>query len=86
MPEMLAYSCLCAVNTLWLAARAQGVGLGWVSILEPERVTSALDVPASWRLIAYLCLGYPAEEHLDPELERAGWQRRSGLDVRWLHR
>lgn len=86
MPEMLAYSCVCAVNTLWLAARAQGVGLGWVSILEPERVTSALDVPASWRLIAYLCLGYPAEEHLDPELERAGWQRRSGLDVRWLHR
>jgi 5,6-dimethylbenzimidazole synthase len=86
MPEMLAYSCVCAVNTLWLAARAHGVGLGWVSILEPERVTSALDVPASWRLIAYLCLGYPAEEHLDPELERAGWQSGTGLDVRWLHR
>jgi 5,6-dimethylbenzimidazole synthase len=86
MPEMLAYSCVCAVNTLWLAARARGVGLGWVSILEPEVVTTALDVPASWRLIAYLCMGYPAEEHLDPELERAGWQAGSGLDERWVRR
>jgi 5,6-dimethylbenzimidazole synthase len=86
MPEMLAYSCVCAVNTLWLAARVRGVGLGWVSILEPEVVTTALDVPASWRLIAYLCMGYPAEEHLDPELERAGWQAGSGLDERWVRR
>ncbi|WP_051242422.1 5,6-dimethylbenzimidazole synthase [Stappia stellulata] len=86
MPEMLAYSCVCAVNTLWLAARAQGVGLGWVSILEPETVADALDVPASWRLIAYLCMGYPAEEHLDPELERAGWQAGTGLDARWVRR
>lgn len=86
MPEMLAYSCVCAVNTLWLAARAHGVGLGWVSILEPEIVTRALDVPPSWRLIAYLCMGFPAEEHLDPELERAGWQAGTGLDARWVHR
>lgn len=74
MPEMLLYSVVGAVHTLWLAARARGVGLGWVSILEPDVVTRALDVPPHWRLVAYLCLGWPVEEHLDPELERAGWQ------------
>jgi 5,6-dimethylbenzimidazole synthase len=78
MPETLHYSVVGAIHTLWLAARAQGVGLGWVSILELEAVTGALDVPASWTLVAYLCLGRPVEEHLDPELERAGWQARAG--------
>jgi 5,6-dimethylbenzimidazole synthase len=77
MPEMLRYSAVGAVHTLWLAARAEGVGVGWVSILEPEIVTKALDVPESWTLIAYLCLGWPVEEHVDPELERAGWQARA---------
>jgi 5,6-dimethylbenzimidazole synthase len=76
MPETLAYSVVGAVQTLWLAARAFGLGVGWVSILEPEIVTKALDVPAGWKLIAYLCIGWPAEEHLDPELERHGWQQR----------
>ena len=73
---MLCYSVVGAVNTLWLAARAHGVGVGWVSILDPERVKTALDVPDDWTLIAYLCLGYPEEEHIDSELERRGWQRR----------
>ncbi|MCA1299296.1 5,6-dimethylbenzimidazole synthase [Stappia indica] len=86
MPEMLAYSAVCAINTLWLAARIHGVGVGWVSILEPDVVTGALDVPASWRLIAYLCLGYPVEVHRDPELERSGWQARRGLNERILRR
>jgi len=76
MPETLRYSVVGAIQTLWLAARAEGVGLGWVSILEPEVVTKALDVPRSWALVAYLCLGRPVEEHLDPELERVGWQAR----------
>lgn len=76
MPEMRRYSVVCAVFQLWLAARARGVGLGWVSILDPDRLTRDLDVPADWRLIAYLCLGYPAEDHDDPELERAGWETR----------
>jgi len=79
MPEMLKYSVVGAVNTLWLAARAQGLGMGWVSILDPEKIGQTLDVPAGWSLIAYLCIGYPEEEHLDPELERAGWQER--LDI-----
>ena len=68
-----------AVQTLWLAARAEGLGLGWVSILEPEIVARVLEVPESWALIAYLCIGLPMEEHLDPELDRHRWQQR--LDV-----
>lgn len=86
MPEMLRFSVVAAVNTLWLAARAEGIGVGWVSILEPEVVTRALDVPESWSLIAYLCLGRPVEEHLDPELERAGWQARADLSELVLRR
>lgn len=80
MPEMLPYSVVAAVNTLWLAARAAGVGVGWVSILHPEKVSTALDVPADWRLVAYLCLGRPEEEHRDPELVRAGWQDRAAIE------
>ncbi len=77
MPETLRYSVVGAVHTLWLAARAEGVGVGWVSILEPEVVTHVLEAPADWTLVAYLCLGWPVEEHIDPELERAGWQARA---------
>jgi 5,6-dimethylbenzimidazole synthase len=76
MPETLRYSVVGAIQTLWLAARAHGLGVGWVSILEPGTVTAALDVPLTWKLVAYLCIGWPAEEHLDPELERHGWQER----------
>lgn len=74
MPETLAYSVVGAVQCLWLAARARGIGLGWVSILDPCAVTDILAVPPGWHLIAYLCLGLPQEEHPDPELERHGWQ------------
>ena len=79
MPETLHYSVVGAIQTLWLAARAEGLGMGWISILEPEIVRDALDVPASWSLVAYLCIGRPVEEHLDPELERYRWQ--SKLDA-----
>ena len=79
MPEMLLYSVVAAVNTLWLAARAQGVGVGWVSILHPDRIAAILDVPKDWQLVAYLCIGYPEEEHLEPELVRAGWQDRADV-------
>jgi len=76
MPEMLSYSVVTAIHTFWLAARAIGLGVGWVSILEPEEVCKALDTPDDWVLVAYLCVGFPQEEHTDPELERVGWETR----------
>ena len=82
MPEMRAYSVVCAVMQLWLAARARGVGLGWVSILEPGVGRHALGTPPDWRLVAYLCLGWPEAEHDTAELERAGREARARLDRR----
>jgi 5,6-dimethylbenzimidazole synthase len=76
MPEMADYSVVAAISTLWLAARAEGIGVGWVSILDPAAVALALDVPRDWRLIGYLCIGYPQAEDDRPELERVGWERR----------
>ncbi len=76
MPQTLAYSVVMAIHTLWLAARAEGIGLGWVSILDPLAAAEALDVPADWVFIAYLCLGYPAQDEEVPELEREGWETR----------
>jgi 5,6-dimethylbenzimidazole synthase len=76
MPQTTAYSAVMAVYTLWLAARAQGLGLGWVSILDPAAVMAALDVPEAWAFIGYFCLGYPEGPHDAPELERAGWEHR----------
>ena len=79
MPGMLEYSVVGAVTTLWLAARARGLGMGWVSILDPDNIAEILEVETSWKLIAYLCIGTPQEEHLDPELVRAGWQKRADV-------
>lgn len=76
MPETTAYSAVMAVHTLWLAARAAGLGVGWVSILDPLAVTSALDVSSSWAFIGYFCLGYPQAETDMPELEQLGWEAR----------
>ena len=79
MPEMLDYSVVSMITTLWLAARAAGLGLGWVSILDPLAAARSLEVPENWKLIAYLCIGWPEEEHADPELVRHGWQERTSL-------
>lgn len=76
MPEMAEYSAVAAVCTMWLAARAEGVGMGWVSILDPARIAGILEVPPDWRFIGYFCLGYPLAESDSPELERAGWEKR----------
>ncbi len=78
MPETLDHSAVTAIHTLWLAARIEGVGVGWVSILEPQAVAALLDVPPDWHLIGYLCLGFPESEEPVPELEREGWQSRLG--------
>jgi len=76
MPETAAYSVVTAVAMMWLAARAEGIGMGWVSILEPSRMNEILDVPRAWQLIGYFCLGYPRIESDQPELERFGWEQR----------
>ena len=76
MPLTVDYSAVMAVHTLWLAARAEGIGLGWVSILDPDVVVAALEVPPDWAFIGYFCLGYPMEEDDTPALERAGWESR----------
>ena len=85
MPETLDYSVVTMISVLWLAARARGLGLGWVSILDPERIAADLGVPSRYKFIAYLCLGWPEEEHLAPELERSGWQERTPLGQYILH-
>lgn len=86
MPETLCYSTVSMVHTFWLAARAEGIGVGWVSILDAAHIGEILQVDAAWRLVAYLCVGYPEEEHIDPELERARWQARSPLTSRLFRR
>ncbi|BBF71096.1 5,6-dimethylbenzimidazole synthase [Sphingomonas bisphenolicum] len=86
MPEMLRYSTVLAIHNLWLAARVRGIGVGWVSILEPQAVSALLDVPAHWSLIALLCIGYPAEQCPTPELERRGWQAREPWSERVFDR
>ncbi len=86
MPETVAYSAVMAVHTFWLAARAAGLGLGWVSILDAARVAEILDVCPDWTFVGYLCLGYPQAEHTVPELERAGWERRRAASPPLLQR
>lgn len=76
MPEMIEYSAVTAVHTIWLAARAQGIGMGWVSILDPKTVRTILNIPDEWKFIGYFCLGFPQADDDIPELERAGWERR----------
>jgi 5,6-dimethylbenzimidazole synthase len=80
MPATIDYSAVMAIHTLWLAARAEGIGLGWVSILDPAVVASALDVPKEWTFIGYFCMGYPVENDTMPVLEREGWETRRPLD------
>ena len=76
MPEMIEYSAVTAVHTIWLVARAQGIGMGWVSILEPKGVADALQISAEWKFIGYFCLGYAELDDTVPELEQEGWEKR----------
>jgi 5,6-dimethylbenzimidazole synthase len=80
MPETATYSTVCAIQNLWLAARSEGVGVGWVSILDPARLRKILCIPERLKLVAYLCLGYVEEFASEPDLERFGWERRVELN------
>jgi len=73
MPTMDLYSSVCAVQNLWLAARAEGVGVGWVSIFHEKALQDALGIPHHIVPIAYLCIGYVSHFNDKPELEKAGW-------------
>jgi 5,6-dimethylbenzimidazole synthase len=86
MPEMTEYSVVAAVCTMWLAARAEGIGMGWVSILDPAHVGRILEIPDAWRFIGYFCLGYPQVESDRPELESAGWEQRQNTQACVLRR
>ncbi|WP_210396221.1 5,6-dimethylbenzimidazole synthase [Motiliproteus sediminis] len=78
-PEMDLYSSVCAVQNLWLAARAENLGVGWVSIIHHDRLREALGIPQHIVPIAYLCVGYVSRFHERPELEKAGWLPRMEL-------
>jgi 5,6-dimethylbenzimidazole synthase len=80
VPETAIYSTVCAVQNLWLAARAEGVGVGWVSILDPCALKEILRVPSHFVPVAYLCIGYVDAFSAEPDLERFGWERRCPLD------
>lgn len=79
MPETSIYSVVCAIQNLWLAARAEGIAVGWVSILDPQAIKDLLRIPHAAQLVAYLCLGYVKEFANLPDLERGGWEKRAEL-------
>ena len=80
MKTMDLYSSVCAVQNLWLAARAEGLGVGWVSIFHQADLQEALGIPKGITPIAYLCVGYVSHFHAKPELETAGWLPRLPIE------
>lgn len=84
MPETLIYSTVIAIHNLWLAARTMNIGVGWVSILNPNELNSILDVPDDWQFTGYLCLGYPKFDAKEPELHQTSWQK--NVKTNWIER
>ena len=83
--DMDLYSAVCAVQNLWLAARVENIGIGWVSIIKHDDLRAALGIPQSIQPIAYLCAGYVSHFLRKPELETAGWLPRVPLaDAVWI--
>ncbi len=78
-PSTDLYSTVCAVQNLWLAARAESLGVGWVSILDTEALKATLQIPPEVTAVAYLCIGYVSEFSSQPELEKKGWEHREAL-------
>ncbi|SFL90752.1 5,6-dimethylbenzimidazole synthase [Marinobacter zhejiangensis] len=81
MAEVGEYSVVCAIQNMWLMARALNVGMGWVSILNPDTVKQLLNAPPENKLVGYLCLGYVRQFFDTPELERLAWDRRKPLET-----
>lgn len=79
-PKMDLYSTVCAIQNMWLAARVEGLGMGWVSILKAEDLQDIFDLPENVEPVAYLCLGFVEEFEEKPELEKLGWRKRLDLD------
>jgi len=78
-PQTDIYSTCCAIQNLWLAARAEGLGVGWVSILSEKRLKEILLIPDHIAVVGYLCVGYPQRFESKPELETVGWLDRLPL-------
>ena len=84
--KMGEYSVVCAIQNLWLTARAYNIGIGWVSILRPKKIKEILDISKEYKLVGYLCVGY-VENFTDiPELQIIGWDKKRDLAevVRWV--
>ena len=80
MKEAGVYSVVCAIQNMWLMARALNVGLGWVSILDPNKIKTILNAPEDRQLIGYLCLGHVDKFYENPELERLQWEKRKNIN------
>lgn len=85
IPQTDTYSTACAIQNLWLAARAEGLGVGWVSFYRPADLRTLLGLPERVEPIAYLCLGWPDEQPVRPTLETVGWSKRLHLDEVVMH-
>ena len=79
-PEMDLYSTVCAIQNMWLAARAENIGLGWVSIIHDDILRNTLGIPNNIEIVAYLCLGYVSDFQEQPELETFGWLPRENIN------
>ena len=80
MKEAGVYSVVCAIQNMWLMARALEIGLGWVSIIDPEKVKTIINAPEDRQLIGYLCLGHVDKFYENPELERLKWEKRKNIN------
>lgn len=79
-PQMDLYSTVCAVQNFWLAARAEGIGVGWVSIFDHDRLKRHLGIPDTVEIVAYLCVGYVDQLYVKPELAAKGWREKIPLE------
>jgi len=80
LPEMDLASVACAIQNLWLAARAEGLGMGWVSLFDPEKLATLLNMPAGAKPVAILCLGHVEAFYPRPMLEEENWAKRQNLE------